>query len=70
MALPPLVAGVFSILLFLIGLAIAPAAGLVVAYQLAKITPRIGMLMTTACLVCFPFTLAVAMVATRLWIID
>ena len=70
MALPRLVARMFSILLFLIGLAIAPAASLVAAYQLAKITPRIGLLVTTTCLVCFLFTLAVATVATRLWIID
>jgi hypothetical protein len=70
MALPRFIARVFSILLCLIGLAIAPGAGLVAAYQLAKITPRIGILVTTTCLVCFLFTLAVAAVAIRLWIID
>ena len=70
MALLRLVARVFSILLFLIGLAIAPVAGLVAAYQLAKITPRIGMLMTTTCLVCFLFTLAPATLAARLWPTD
>jgi hypothetical protein len=52
MALPRLIARVFSILLCLLGLAIVPAVGLFAAYQLAKITPRIGMLGTTACLVC------------------
>ena len=67
MAITRLVARVFSILLCLSGLTITPTAGLVVAYQLAKITPRIGMLVIEACLVCFLFTLAASTLTVRLW---
>ena len=70
MAITRLVARVFSILLCLSGLTITPTAGLVVAYQLAKITPRIGMLVIEACLVCFLFTLAATTLAARLWPTD
>jgi proline iminopeptidase len=67
MALPRFVVRVAAIALFVIGVAASVVLSIAAAFQLAKITPRIGLLMTAAVVVCFVVSYATLALASRLW---
>ncbi len=66
MTLPRIVKRILSVLLFLIGMAVFFAVSMVAAYQAAKVTPHVGLLIVMALLVFFVGILLTTVLAGKL----
>ena len=67
MALPGLVTRTFSILVCVVGLALALAASLMAAYETARATPRTGVLVAVVLAVFFGLSFLVTGLVIRMW---